>query len=467
MNDFSPEPARARARALLQRDRASRRATASAAPATAAVIGVDDFYAYLPMHHYIFVPTRELWPAASVNGRLADVALPDASGRGRRRRSVKPADWLDQHRPVEQMTWAPGAPMIIDGQVMADGGWMAHAGCRTFNLYRPPTPLYGDPHQAGPWVAHLERIYPDDARHIEAWLAHRVQRPGEKINHALVLGGAQGIGKDTLLEPVRDAIGPWNFLDISPLHLLAPFNGFAKAVVLRVSEARDLGDVDRFAFYDHMKIYAAAPPAVLRVNEKHVKEVAVANVCGVVITTNHRSDGLFLPPDDRRHYIAWSDCTREAFTADDWTTLWQWYATGGIGHVAAYLAALPLDQFDPKAPPRKTPAFWTIVDAYRTSEDAELADVIESLDTPTVTLEDLIERAGSDQAFDFQTWLKDRRNRRQIPHRLDAVGYTPVRNPYATDGLWKVAKRRRVLYAPSHWTERQRLEAAQERCREQ
>ena len=32
--------------------------------------------------------------------------------------------------------------------------------------------------------------------------AHRVQRPWEKINHALVLGGLQGIGKDTILEPV-------------------------------------------------------------------------------------------------------------------------------------------------------------------------------------------------------------------------------------------------------------------------
>ena len=28
-------------------------------------------------------------------------------------------------------------------------------------------------------------------------------------------------------------------------------------------EARDLGDVDRFAFYDHMKAYTAAPPDVV------------------------------------------------------------------------------------------------------------------------------------------------------------------------------------------------------------
>jgi hypothetical protein len=38
----------------------------------------------------------------------------------------------------------------------------------------------------------------------------------EKINHALILGGNQGVGKDTLLEPVKRAVGAWNFLEVSP-----------------------------------------------------------------------------------------------------------------------------------------------------------------------------------------------------------------------------------------------------------
>jgi hypothetical protein len=29
-----------------------------------------------------------------------------------------------------------------------------------------------------------------------------------------------------------------------------------------------IGDVDRYAFYDHMKAYTAAPPDVLRIDEK-------------------------------------------------------------------------------------------------------------------------------------------------------------------------------------------------------
>src|SRR5205814_3802730 len=150
-----------------------------------------------------------------------------------------------------------------------------------------------------------------------------------KINHALVLGGKPGIGKDTLLEPVKIAIGPWNFADISPSHLLGRFNGFVKSVILRISEARDLGDVDRYAFYERSKVYLAAPPDVLRVDEKNIREYAVWNVTGVIITSNHRTDSLYLPADDRRHYVAWTSLVNTDFTPEYWTRLYGWYATGG------------------------------------------------------------------------------------------------------------------------------------------
>src|SRR5262249_7283484 len=160
--------------------------------------------------------------------------------------------------------------------------------------------------------------FPNDAVHIVHWLAHRVQRPQEKISHALVLGGTQGIGKDTLLEPVKRAVGPWNFHDISPGHLLGTFNGFAKSVVLRVNEAKDLGDTNRFDYAAHTKIYTAAPPDVLRVNEKHLREYDIFNCLGFLVTTNHKVDGLYLPPDDRRHYVAWSNLEIKDFPDKYW-----------------------------------------------------------------------------------------------------------------------------------------------------
>lgn len=411
-------------------------------------VALDDFFAYMPTHSYLFAPTRELWPAPSVNARIAKAHVPG---------EIKATDWLDEHRAVEQMTWVPGLPMQIQDRLVSDGGWIERSGCTTFNLYREPRVEPGDPGQAQPWLDHVRQIYPSDADHIVAWLAHRVQAPHDKINHALVLGGPQGIGKDTLLEPVKYAIGPWNFQEVSPGHLLGRFNGFVKSVILRISEARDLGDVDRYSFYDHLKTYTAAPPDVLRVDEKHLREYAVFNVCGVIITTNHRTDGLYLPADDRRHYVAWSELTKGDFSPEYWTGLYQWYQRGGKEHVAAYLATHDLSDFDPKAPPPKTPAFYDFVDANRAPEDAELADALDRLGNPAaVTLDEI---AGPGQA-PFAEWLKDRKNARQVPHRMEAAGYVKVRNEHAGDGLWRIDGHRQAIYARRELSLRDRNAAA-------
>jgi hypothetical protein len=403
------------------------------------------------MHTYIYAPSREMWPAASVNSRLPPI---EGGGEGK---PTPASTWLDRHQPVEQATWAPGEPMLIYDRLISDGGWIEHVGVTCFNLYRPAVSEPGNAAEAGPWVAHIEKVFGEDAGHIVSWLAHRVQRPADKINHALVLGGNQGIGKDTLLAPIKRAVGPWNFHEVSPQHMLGRFNGFLKSVILRVNEARDLGDVNRFQFYDHLKAYTAAPPDVLRVDEKHLREHSVLNCCGVIITTNHKADGIYLPADDRRHFVAWSELSKGDFSPEYWNGLWAWYAASGDRHVAAYLAELDISGFDPKAPPPKTAAFWDIVDAGRAPEDAELADVLDRLGNPEATTLIRIQNAA---AGDFETWIKDRKNRRAIPHRLEKCGYVPVRNDLADDGLWKISTARQAVYAQVALSVRDRLRAA-------
>lgn len=445
-------------------------------PAKAAVtsegVTLNDFHAYMPTHGYIYRPTRAMWPGASVNSRIPPVPLFKANGEPLlddegKPRKISATAWLDRHRPVEQMTWAPGLPMTIaDRLILLEGGWIERRGVTCFNLYHPPTIEPGDPRKATRWIAHVRYVYPSDAEHIMDWLAHRVQKPAEKINHALVLGGEQGIGKDTLLEPVKYAVGPWNFQEASPIQVLGRFNGFLKAVVLRISEARDLGDFDRFQFYDHMKVYTAAPPDVLRVDEKYLREYPIANCCGVVITTNHKTDGIYLPADDRRHYVAWSDLTKddERFQDGYWKDLWGWYEEGSVRHVTAYLLERDLNDFDAKAPPPKTAAFWEIADANRPPEEPELADALDVLKNPdAVTLEMLRDASRGD----FSDWICDRKNRRIIPHRLEKSGYVPVRNPDATDGLWKNQSGRQVAYAKVAMTLSERIAAVTKLFRSQ
>jgi hypothetical protein len=71
-----------------------------------------------------------------------------------------------------------------------------------------------DPKKAGPWLDLMARLYPDEFAHLIARFAHRVQRPGQKVNHAIVLGGApesdlrEGLGKLAERPPVGGKVVP-------------------------------------------------------------------------------------------------------------------------------------------------------------------------------------------------------------------------------------------------------------------
>lgn len=79
-----------------------------------------------------------------------------------------------------------------------------------------------------------------------------------------------------------------------------------------------------------------------------------------------------------------------------------------------------------QGPPPKTQAFWEIVDASRAPEDAEMADALDRLGKPNAVTLDWIMRNAD---IGFQEWLRDRRNRRKIPHRLEGCDHVPVRTP--------------------------------------
>ena len=215
-------------------------------------------------------------------------------------------------------------------------------------------------------------------------------------------------------------------------------------MILLINEVRDLGEFTRYTFYDHMKGLTVVPPDTVMVNEKNKGQYYIFNRIGIVYTTNHKTDGLYLPAEDRRHYIAWSERKQRDFTQDYWNKLYAWYDNGGDANVMAYLMQRDISKFDAKAPPPKTAAFWAIVDANRAPEDAELADVLDALKNPrATTLAKIIEKAKDfAMANDLHRWLTDHKNKRAIPHRMEKCDYVPVRCDTNEQGIWSINKQR-------------------------
>jgi hypothetical protein len=119
------------------------------APHDCSCITVNDFHAFMPSHGYIFAPTGAMWPAISVNALITPIV---DNGK-----AVPASTWLDRHRHVEQMTWAPGEPTVIRDRLIAGGGWTQHQGARCFNLYQGPDIAHGDAALAWPRTEGLPR----------------------------------------------------------------------------------------------------------------------------------------------------------------------------------------------------------------------------------------------------------------------------------------------------------------------
>ena len=422
-------------------------------------IVLTDLWALADMHRFMCPLTGKTWPAAGVDGKFGRIAV--GTGTDGKSVTIPAHKWLYQHQGADGLTWWPGLPQVIENRIAVDGSLVEKMGTRVLNLYRPPVVLPGgDPAKAGPWVDHVRAVYPEDTDHLIAFFAHRYQRPEEKINHALVLGGSQGIGKDTILIPVQQALGLWNCREIKPLHLTGRFTSFFQSTLLIVSEVHDTGDMGRYQFYETSKTTLASPPEYLQVEEKFVPAYYVPNCCGVVMTTNHKVNGIYLPPDDRRHYVAWSPRKPGDFSAERFDTLYAWFASGGNAHVQAYLAAYNLSGFNAKAPPPKTQAWHEIVSAGRSPEDAELADLIDKMGCPdALTIRQLV-KATAGALEGIGPWLREPKNRRPLQGRLERAGYVAVSNGDAKNGMWRVGGERVVIYVKDELPERDRQHAA-------
>ena len=109
---------------------------------------------------------------------------------------------------------------------------------------------------AGRWLDHIDRLYRATMPPTSSTGARiACSSPPRRSTTRWCSAASRASARIRLLEPVKHAVGAWNFNEVSPQQVLGRFNGFLKSVILRVSEARDLGDFDRFAFYDHMKAY--------------------------------------------------------------------------------------------------------------------------------------------------------------------------------------------------------------------
>lgn len=157
-----------------------------------------------------------------------------------------------------------------------------------------------------PFLDHLSLIMSRDKRDKDVFLdymAFKQQYSGVKPRWAIVLAGEQGVGKDVSIEACWEEYGT-NFINnVSPADIMSPYNDFIQCMLLRISEAADLLEGNRWTFNERLKVLIAGHPDNMLINRKYGFKYWCTLYCGVILTTNHLNGGLYIPKGDRRMYV--------------------------------------------------------------------------------------------------------------------------------------------------------------------
>lgn len=111
---------------------------------------------------------------------------------------------------------------------------------RFYNIWRgfavEPAPAGAEHDGVKMWREHLYQNVANgiqgDGLWLERWLAHIVQRPGEKPHTAVVMQGPKGIGKNALIERFGALLGQHFMVASNRRYLLSNFNGHLERMLL-------------------------------------------------------------------------------------------------------------------------------------------------------------------------------------------------------------------------------------------
>jgi hypothetical protein len=287
------------------------------------------------------------------------------------KRKVEASVSFDENRQAKGakalagVTYAAGASILV-----------ARDGLPYGNRWRDarPTPRAGD---VSPWLAHVERMVPEpfEREHLLNALAHKVQFPNHKINHAILMGGNHGSGKDTLFAPFFWAIGgdaKANCSLVKNEDLNSQWGYALECEVMEIAELRQAEAKDRRALENTLKPIIAAPPELLMVNRKGMHPYMALNRVFVIAFSNERV-AISLPSEDRRWFVLW--CEAQKLPEAQAVSLWNWYQhRGGFEAVAHYLHTRDVSDWNPTAPPPMTEAKLIMVEHGMSTAESFLVD---------------------------------------------------------------------------------------------
>lgn len=232
-----------------------------------------------------------------------------------------------------------------------------------------------------PWWTLMCHVFPEEAsrERVMNWMGFILQYPEIKINYALLVGGAERIGKDTVFQPLIQGVGLKNSTNIKAEALDEKYEDHFVGVKLAVvQEIRQDGFKDAMAIENKLKVYLADPPSILelrRLGEKNTKQI---NLLQMLIFTNYRLDPVHLSSEGDRYLCEWSPAQK--LTPEFYTKIYNWYEQEqGYEKVYEYLLSRDLSAFNAKSAAPVTEWRTEIRNVGKSDMEYQVEDIIDKV----------------------------------------------------------------------------------------
>ena len=252
---------------------------------------------------------------------------------------------------AERLEFLPGEPEVTHD---ADG-------CSILNLWRPPQWKEDDSApEPGPFLEHLKYLFDNDEtaiEHVLNFLGHLVQRPQERVSHALLITSeAKGIGKSTLGTIVRRLVGEQNSRVAQTKDLKSSFDGWLVGkLIVQVDEIYEAGNWDLAN-----KLKPLITERTVSANIKYGPQIEIENFARFIMFSNHTSP-LNVEDGDRRYFVF---CSKAQPKDDDYyEALHKYVATPeGMNAIYTFLRRRDISTFNPHRRPPMTQAKLEVIE---------------------------------------------------------------------------------------------------------
>ncbi|HEV2548048.1 MAG TPA: primase-helicase family protein [Stellaceae bacterium] len=268
---------------------------------------------------------------------------------------------------IERLDFMPGQPEVTRE---ADGSIV-------INLWRAPSwQVLADAESPTLFLDHLAYLFDNDdaaINHTLNWMAHLVQQPASRIDHALLITSeAKGVGKSTVGQIVRRLVGERNARTAQTKDLKSQFDGWlAGKLFVQVDEVYESGN---WELANKLKSLITEP--MVSVNLKYGPQIEIKNYARLMMFSNHTAP-LNLEDGDRRYFVFNSPAQPRS---DDYYGRLHSFINSddGMNAIYSFLMSRDLSGFNPHRRPPMTAAKKEIVEVSGNPLSTYIAECLAS-----------------------------------------------------------------------------------------